>query len=455
MATNKFLKRLRKEMPVWVEQGWVNKGGDKAILEYVDQQQSSHILTFSLGILGVLLLGSGVISFFAANWDEMSKLSKLGVLLGSMWLSYAIASYLIVQSNMPRIGQAVLLLGVILFGANVMLIAQIYHIESHYPNGVLMWALGGVITAYLLQSQSAMVAALALASLWTGMESLEFGYNIHWWYLLFLGACLPLIYLQRWLFAAHIGMAGLLLWTLFSYGPAEVLWPSMHVLYLTQFYFICYLALFLLGMLMATSGHFTAFAPIVQRYAAFAALCSFYVLTYPRVQSGLRWIGGELTRKSADSGWLMATLLALVVVAALALWHRQRSLLAERPAYLLWGQGLVVAVIALIVANLFLRGTTGSMIAVVFNFLFFGGIVWLIYAGLHNHDRFLVNMAFVFFAVTLLTRYFDTFWTLLNRSFFFMAGGLLLIGGGYWLEKKRRSLTTQIKQQRLGEEAQL
>jgi len=45
-----------------------------------------------------------------------------------------------------------LLLGVILFGSNIMLIAQIYHIDSHFPNGVLMWSLGALLAAWLVRN---------------------------------------------------------------------------------------------------------------------------------------------------------------------------------------------------------------------------------------------------------------------------------------------------------------
>jgi uncharacterized membrane protein len=56
----------------------------------------------------------------------------------------------------------------------------------------------------------------------------------------------------------------------------------------------------------------------------------------------------------------------------------------------------------------------------------------------------MVNLSFAFFALTLLSRYFDTFWSLLNRSYFFMLGGLLLIGGGLFLERERRKLTRKM-----------
>ncbi|MFH1674814.1 MAG: DUF2157 domain-containing protein [Pseudomonadota bacterium] len=139
MKNFRFIKRLRKELPTWVERGWVNAGSEQAILDHVTRQKGdTRFLTYALSILGVLLLGSGVITYFAANWDTMPKLAKLCVLFGSMWTAYILAGYLLQEHRMPHIGQTIVLLAVILFGANIMLIAQIYHIDSHYPNGVLM-----------------------------------------------------------------------------------------------------------------------------------------------------------------------------------------------------------------------------------------------------------------------------------------------------------------------------
>ena len=99
-----------------------------------------------------------------------------------------------------------------------------------------------------------------------------------------------------------------------------------------------------------------------------------------------------------------------------------------------------------IIMNLFLGGKYGSSMAIVLNLLFFAGMIWLLFAGTHSNNRTLINLAFVFFALALITRYFDTFWSLLNRSFFFMAGGLILIIGGYFLEKQRRKFTSTLNE---------
>jgi uncharacterized membrane protein len=445
-----FLRRLRRELPVWVRQGWVTPGSEQQILDHVAAQRSpgARDLPLAFSMLGVLLLSAGVITFLAANWSVMPKVAKLAILFGGMWLAYAGAGYALRHGGAPQLGEALLLLGVILFGSNIMLIGQIYHIDAHYPNGVLLWALGGMATAYLMHSQPAMITAIALATLWTGMETFGFDRSFHWPFLILWASCLPAISRKRWMPALHVAMIGLLLWSWFAFQ--HITWSSREwgggaPLYLMQIYFLAYLGMFLLGLVMATYGHLSPFSGVVQRYSAFASLASLYVLTFPDLHRGVEWGTGSRLRVAAHGPWVMVTVIALAVVIALALWHRVRTSGVDRPIYLKWADGLLGLTIALVLANLFLTGTHGGPVAIAFNLLFLAGLVWLIYAGMHGNDRSLINMAFLFFGLGLLSRYFDTFWTLLNRSYFFMGGGLLLIGGGYLLEKQRRKLTARMQ----------
>src|SRR3990172_5272393 len=81
-----FLRRLRKELPVWLQQGWVTPGSVQKILDHVAAQRGTGVryLPLAFSILGVLLLGAGVITFFAAHWSIMQKVAKLTLLFGSM-----------------------------------------------------------------------------------------------------------------------------------------------------------------------------------------------------------------------------------------------------------------------------------------------------------------------------------------------------------------------------------
>ncbi len=447
MSNRLFARRLRRELPYWRDQGWLAPGGEQEILRHVDQgEEHRHFLAYAVTILGVVLLGSGVITWFAANWDVMPKAAKLGVLFGALWSALAVSAYLQSRERAPRTGQAVLLLGLILYGANIMLVAQIYHIDSHYPNGVLLWSLGALLAAVLLRSHAGLNLAIVLAVVWTAMESFGFSREVHGWFLLLWAAFLPLIHRYRWRGALHLALIGLLLWTWFVFLNLGGYWRWSEKLYLVQVVALAYLALFLVGMLMNTRDKWAAEAALVQRYAAVASLIAFYALTFPRLHAGFRgFFASRVVREPASPFWIGLTLAALLVVIGLALWHRRTLRGRPRPVHLAWGQLLIAAAVLLIVANLFVGLSYAGLVALGFNLVFFAGVVWLVAAGLHNDEPFFINVAFVFFALALLSRYFDTFWTLLDRSWFFMGGGVLLIAGGYALERQRRRLTARLK----------
>ncbi len=129
-----FANRLRRELPGWAGQGWITPDGQAAILDEAETRAARglNLIPIALAVIGALTLGAGIILFFAANWDEMPKITKLIVLFGSMWIAYAIAARgLSASAGASRaIAHAMLLLGVILFGANIQLIALIYHMDA-------------------------------------------------------------------------------------------------------------------------------------------------------------------------------------------------------------------------------------------------------------------------------------------------------------------------------------
>ncbi len=442
---NRFAKRLKSELPHWVDQGWVTPAGAQSIEEHVaDRSGGDGFLVRALAILGVLLLGSGVFTFFAANWSELAKLTKLGLLLGGLWVCYGTAGRLLARGEYQKTAHALLLLGVLLFGANVMLVAQIYHIDAHYPNGVLLWAIGGLVTAWLLPSQSALVAAIALLILWTGMESQGFG-QVHLWFLPLWAVALIRLEAMQWRFAFHVAMVALMIWsafTLLTIGD-HAPWENGLHLYLVEAFTFAYLALFLTGMLMETTARLRAGASTVRRYALLALLICLYALTFPRLHQGLvgwEWVMSSIYGSAEGIYFLVVVVVLIALVLLLSLWHRRRTLSSARPPHLLWGQVLLGSMVLLMIASLFLGGRFGSLVAIAYNLFYFAGLVWLVAVGRVERDQFLINIGFGFFALVLLSRYFDTFWTQMNRSFFFMVGGVILLAGGFFLERQRRRL---------------
>ena len=57
--------------------------------------------------------------------------------------------------------------GIAVYGAGIMLIAQMYHMEGNPPDAVLLWALGALLAAVLLQSNPALAATFVLLVVWS------------------------------------------------------------------------------------------------------------------------------------------------------------------------------------------------------------------------------------------------------------------------------------------------
>lgn len=429
-----FLKTLEKSLPVWIENGWVDAGHGQAILDHAaaSARPRDH-LAMTIAVLGVLTLAAGVITFFAANWDVMAKALKLAVLFGAMIGTYGVAIKLLAGKAYPVIGQALLLLGVLLFGANIMLIAQIYHIDSHYPDGVMVWAVGALLISAVYPNLATVAAGLALAVLWTGMEFWEFDVAVHWQFLVLWSGFIAIIARQDWRSGRHLAFLALSFW----------LWALLanytddHVPHLVGIYVFLSLGAFVVAGHPQLPVKWSEMARNLKFYAAVIGLTTFYLLTLREIHYAST---SEIPVTTA--GWYVATFLALAFAIGPAILRRMASGPQSNPSPLSDGVALALVIaIALSqwasVSGLFERET----ITLVFKLLNFGGLIWLAHYGYRRQMRYLAVLAVIFFAIGLVTVYFSDFWTLTSRSIFFLAGGTVMLGDGYWLERQRRRST--------------
>ena len=464
MLNRTYLKRLQKDLPAWVEQGWVTAAGQPAILQHVGSGASgTRRAPLAFAMLGVLLLGTGIILFFAANWEAMSKLAKLALLFGGMWAVYLAAAYALARPDHaagarvaarrssedgdrtePVAGafaQALLLLGTILFGANINLVAQIYHVSGHYPNAIVLWAMGALAVAWLARSQPSAVFGLLVLTLWSGMEIFDFERSMHWPFLIGWALFLPAIYAGTWRIAAGAAMLALLAWGIMT----NLIWidlfsSSRHGVRIAaaEISILVASALLLVGVMMEGRDRLAPLATVVQRFSLIGALLALYALTLREGFGTPRW------GAAVAVGWELkaAVLGALAVVIALGVFVIRRGRGVLPPGVARSGLALLLGIAVLIPTSLFLTSATAHPLTLYigFNLLYYAVLLWLIYVGYLRGDPFRVNLGFVLFALGMIVLYFDLFWTLMNRSFFFMGGGLLLCAGGYALEAQRRRL---------------
>lgn len=158
----------------WAEQGLLTPPQVAAILEHEgwsdltpgERPPSRWALTVSL--LGALVLGLGVIALVGANWAAIPGPAKLLGVLGLMLGAYA-GGYRLRDDparagrHLPGVGAALYLLGGVLYGALLALLAQGFQLGVSTDTLQLLWGLGLAALAYAVRLPPALHLALPVA----------------------------------------------------------------------------------------------------------------------------------------------------------------------------------------------------------------------------------------------------------------------------------------------------
>jgi uncharacterized membrane protein len=404
---------------MWIAQGLVPAENRERILATIAVPTTRGRLESILAIFGAILIGAGALSFVGANWADMSKGARLVVLFGSMWLAYAAAIWAL-QANRKFIGEALLLLGVLLFGANIWFVAQTYNINSHYPDGSLLWALGALVTALLAPSRAALLAALAIGSLWTVQESTDFDGPLHVQFILFWSVCAAQAAVIQWRPGIHLSALSLILWFVVSNDSLQdlLLWSDAEIASIYVF-----LPLLLWSVTQIREPGPNGITLMVGHYAFFTFIAAFSVVHLfdgHTVGSSLSWI-------------FFAAVASILTLGAVMLPLQRKGASAMDIA------GTFFAIAATIYYVTQTRGEASDT-EVPYLICSLVVILWSLSRGARLDDRFVINWSIVAFGGWVLYTYFELFSALMDQAVFFTVGGILLILLALGLEPLRRRL---------------
>jgi len=102
-------------------------------------------------IVAAILIGAGIFSFIAANWQAMNRYLKVFLILIFMVFSYSLGWFL-KESKYEKTGDALIFLGTLIFGADIFLVGQIFNMRAGWPDGIILWFMGILAIAYALEA---------------------------------------------------------------------------------------------------------------------------------------------------------------------------------------------------------------------------------------------------------------------------------------------------------------
>lgn len=153
---------LEKRVQHWVEAHLIDAVTADRILEFEKlggrgKLRWQSILAISFG---AVMLCAGILLFIAAHWAELSPGQRFTLVVIMVAVFHVIASLL--SEKNAAIGAALHMAGTVCLGAGIYLAAQIFHLQEHWPNGVLLWAAGALLGWLILRQwpQALLVAVL-------------------------------------------------------------------------------------------------------------------------------------------------------------------------------------------------------------------------------------------------------------------------------------------------------
>ena len=166
MLTGSYHKRLEADLSRWVGEGLLSADSATAIRRSL-ASQGGFRLPALLGLFGGLLIASSVAAFVAANWEEIPRLIKLGLIGLAIVAALVVSARLAARDPASRGADAAATCAVLIFGAGVALVGQMYHLPTDWPAGALLVALGALLVAFLMRSNGALVIALVAIGAWS------------------------------------------------------------------------------------------------------------------------------------------------------------------------------------------------------------------------------------------------------------------------------------------------
>lgn len=158
-----YVSRLARDLDRWIEAGLVPEASRAPILESAREENRVDAST-ALAFVGVLLLGAAIVAFVAANWSEIPRIVRFGVLLAALAAAVAGAAWSASRER-PLFRELALLLSALIFAASIGLVGQIFDIAGEPKNALLSAGAGAALLAVAGRSSGAGVIALVLIGL--------------------------------------------------------------------------------------------------------------------------------------------------------------------------------------------------------------------------------------------------------------------------------------------------
>jgi uncharacterized membrane protein len=372
-------EKLELQLQRWVEAGLLDSQSVARIRAFETSRESPGMrwpVVFAIAF-GSIMVAAGILLFVAAHWEDLSPTERFLLVL-AMIAGFHLAA----GALMPRLralGLALHAVGTVALGGGIFLAAQIFNLQEHWPGGILLWAIGALLSWLVLRDWLQATLAALLVPAWIASE---------------------------WIVRAE------------HFSGSETI--------LVQF-----LAMVAVTYLSARGGkgkenEDSYFRRALAWTGGIALLPAFAVLAVGEHEWYWNNRMPPMSFSLHAAGWLIAFALPL-----LAAWLLRGKALVWNMGFALW---------IFLVPFLDNRDTFQNIASYMACAI---AAIGFVYWGLQEQRRERINLGVAGFAITIIVFYFSSVMDKLGRSASLVGFGLLFLLGGWKLEQLRRKLVAR------------
>ncbi|TDF97704.1 DUF2157 domain-containing protein [Paenibacillus piri] len=390
----------------WVERGIVTREQYEQIVGlYEDKKHAIGILP----LLGAILVGLGILSFVAANWQDIPQLARL-ILIATVMAAFYTGGEMLLRKGHDKLGIAMVALGLTAFGSGIILTGQMFHLVAYDITSFIVWGIAGTVLTYIYRSRFLYLLSLLIFTSAQIYSSLEMH---HFSGIAFAIMIVGLGYygwkrqnaLLTWCFSLSFVIQSLIL-------VASKDWKAL-------WFFVPVMALYTAGDYLKdrSPGYAVQSVPLIAAFVFDVIAVLFYDDT------GVIRLR-ELLPGATNFILIMLLLFAVSVYGKLI--HKRASSAFE------W---------ILVVPFAYLP--SGAAVLYLLALFFFA--LYVLWRGYIEEWRFKINFGTVLFICATMVAYGKLTWAFMDKSLFFILGGLLLLLLSWFLNRRKKQFFDEVK----------
>jgi uncharacterized membrane protein len=156
-----------KTLSRWTAAGLIDPDTEARIRNFERKQAKSERLRWPVALalaVGGVLLGSGLLLFVSAHWDELGPSARMSIVVGAIALFHAGGA--LAADRFASLSTTLHALGTLALGGGIAMAGQIFNLEEHWSGGVMLWAIGAAIGWLLLRDWPQLTFLAILVPAW-------------------------------------------------------------------------------------------------------------------------------------------------------------------------------------------------------------------------------------------------------------------------------------------------